>query len=334
MPIIGKNSKSSYLKEIEKRFKKTEKERAKNLRILSKNKAKDILKLNTEERIRNRKSLIPPGENVTLEGIVTGSQLMPVNYLARGQTASKPVCRIEVKNVEGFTKKYGTGFMVSQSLLLTNQHVLQVKEDCIRTLAEFNYEEDKNFLPLAYSSFQLDPDLFWYNYQPLDFALVGVRQKDVADKIQLSDFGYLKLIRKPKGLVGEYATLIHHPNKEKKQISIRENRIVKILDPEPFIQYESDSLGGSSGAPVFSDNWDVIALHHGGIEKKDSHQRTLDLNGGIWDGVDEDKKQFESNEGIRISKIIEHLDALNNLNKFQGKSKEVLEDFLKLSTND
>ena len=128
--------------------------------------------------------------------------------------------------------------------------------------------------------------------------------------------------------------MIHHPDKEKKTISIRENRLVDTFADDPnakVYHYKTDSLGGSSGSPVFNDQWQVFALHHEGIPKKDAQGRHLALDNTLWDNsMGEEKKRYEYNEGIRISKIIEYLRTKNNSNVFQGKSKEVLEKFLNL----
>jgi endonuclease G, mitochondrial len=333
MPVIGKNSEQLLIKQMNERFRKREKVRSKNIAVLSRNNPKEILKLETKKRIELRKKRISEDKEGTLEGLITGNDLMSINYLPRGIQVSKSVCRIEKKNEQGVTIKYGTGFMISPLLLITNEHVLDSRENCIKTVIQFNYEEDENFLPKQDKSFLLDPDLFFYNNKELDFALVAVKEKDTNNQISLSEFGYIKLIgMQGKILIGEFATLIHHPNKEKKQISIRENRIVDL--PDKFIHYLTDSLGGSSGAPVFNDHWDVVALHHRGVEKRDDKGRRLALDNTIYDeSMGEDKLQYSCNEGIRISKIIEHLEKMNNSNKFQGRSKEVLEDLLKLSTN-
>ncbi len=52
-----------------------------------------------------------------------------------------------------------------------------------------------------------------------------------------------------------------------------------------LLHYAADTDGGSSGAPVFNDGWQLVALHHGGVESDDG-----------W-----------MNEGIRISAIIDWL---------------------------
>ena len=79
-----------------------------------------------------------------------------------------------------------------------------------------------------------------------------------------------------KGLIGEYATLIHHPNKEKKTISIRENRLVDTFADvliQKFITIKQIHSADLLGAPVFNDQWEVFALHHGGIEKTDETRK-------------------------------------------------------------
>ena len=88
---------------------------------------------------------------------------MPVNYLSRGQNVAKSVCRIEVKNEEDRRIEWGTGFMVSPILLITNDHVLKYQEFFRKTLIQFNYEDDDNFLPKKDVIFSLDPDLFFHN---------------------------------------------------------------------------------------------------------------------------------------------------------------------------
>ena len=68
-----------------------------------------------------------------------------------------------MKNDQGTTIEWGTGFMISPILLITNEHVLQSKENCQNTLIQFNYEDDENFLPKKDVTFLLDPDLFFHN---------------------------------------------------------------------------------------------------------------------------------------------------------------------------
>ena len=56
------------------------------------------------------------------------------------------------------------------------------------------------------------------------------------------------------------ANIIQHPAGGLKQIAIRENGI-KHFDDE-VIQYWTDTDHGSSGSPVFDDNWGILGLHY------------------------------------------------------------------------
>ena len=62
---------------------------------------------------------------------------------------------------------------------------------------------------------------------------------------------------------GEYVNIVQHPNGEPKQLALRENQLVDVL--ENFLHYQTDTAPGSSGSPVFSDEWEVVALHHSGV---------------------------------------------------------------------
>jgi endonuclease G, mitochondrial len=61
--------------------------------------------------------------DVARERIINKTDLMSINYLQLGLTVAKSVCRIHVRNVDGSNLGFGTGFLVSPSLLLTNNHI-------------------------------------------------------------------------------------------------------------------------------------------------------------------------------------------------------------------
>ena len=168
MATIDTTSEPLYVKEMNERFRQRQKIRSRNTKVLAENNPQKILELENPNRIEARKSIIPADEHVTLEGLIAGNDLMFVNYLPQGQIASKSVCRIEVRNEQGRTLEWGTGFMVSPNLLITNQHVLESKENCRKTLIQFNYEDDENFLPKNDVTFMLDPNLFFHNTTALD----------------------------------------------------------------------------------------------------------------------------------------------------------------------
>jgi V8-like Glu-specific endopeptidase len=56
--------------------------------------------------------------------------------------------------------------------------------------------------------------------------------------------------------------IIQHPQGGPKQIALTANQVVNVY--EHRLQYTTDTLPGSSGSPVFNDDWQVIAIHHAG----------------------------------------------------------------------
>ena len=100
---------------------------------------------------------------------------------------------------------------------------------------------------------------------------------------------------------GRFVTIVQHPRGEKKQIALRENRIVDVLDS--FLHYEADTEPGSSGSPVFDDGWEVVALHHASVRAPDH----AELGGFV-------------NEGIRVSGLRAFITAQSSLGPSKGRS--------------
>jgi endonuclease G len=72
--------------------------------------------------------------------------------------------------------------------------------------------------------------------------------------------------------------------------------------------YLADTLGGSSGSPVFNRFWQVVALHHSGVPRIDKNGKWLTKDGKVWDpSMDETSIDWIANEGVRISSIVAHL---------------------------
>jgi endonuclease G len=289
------------------RFVKRADVRKKNLAMLAKiTKENDLYNIEQEQRVKTRESLLDRNDGLALERIIGANDLLEINYLEKGIEASNAICRIQIRDIQGRSAGYGTGFMVSPNLLMTNNHVLQNTELCRRSLAEFNFQDDVNFIPKESKVFPLDPDRFYYTNPKLDFTLIAVRPIAV-DDTNLSTFGCLKLIEQTgKALLGEYLTIIQHPGGGTKAISLRENRIMDIFDD--FVHYLTDTQPGSSGSPAFNDQWQVIALHHKGIEKRDDKGNILAKDGTKWQpSMGDDQILWEANEGIRISSICKDL---------------------------
>ena len=77
-----------------------------------------------------------------------------------------------------------------------------------------------------------DPDRFFLADDERDFALVAVR----ATPAELAPFGFNRLIEaEGKAIIGEFVTIVQHPRGEKKQVALRENKIVDMPEPVPAL---------------------------------------------------------------------------------------------------
>jgi hypothetical protein len=54
--------------------------------------------------------------------------------------------------------------------------------------------------------------------------------------------------------------IVQHPNGQPKQIALTSSVVVRVKSP--LLHYTTDTMGGSSGSPVFNDLWQVVAIHH------------------------------------------------------------------------
>jgi len=207
---------------------------------------------------------------------------------------------------------YATGFMVSNTVMLTNHHVFKNKEMAEDSEVHFFYEYDAHGRPKQPVIFNFDTSKF-YNNEGLDYCFVGLKPKDISGAFDLSQIGYLYLDLE-SGKLGdvnvEKLNIIHHPLGDYKQLSIRENTFVDIDDTK--IYYETDTAQGSSGSPVFNDQWQVVGLHHKSVAKMSPDGKNyLDIKGKVIpdiDGkIDITRVVWLKNEGIRISVILKHL---------------------------
>ena len=155
--------------------------------------------------------------------------------------------------------------------------------------------------------FGFQPDKFFYTNDRLDYSIVAVAPTSQSGGRELTEWGWLPLSGEPgKGDPGEYLTIIQHPGGQTKQVCVRENKLLKYAGD--FVWYLTDTTAGSSGSPAFNRFWQVIALHHSGLPKKDSQGRILTKDGKVWDpSMDESLIDWIANEGARVSAIVADL---------------------------
>ncbi len=254
----------------------------------------------------------PAVAEIRLERIMAGNELSDVAYLMRGALVAESVGRVVIRRGARVVG-HGTGFLVAPGVLMTNHHVLESIDDVRDRLVQFRYETDVHGAELNPESFSLGIDPPPILVPALDVVLAAVNPTS-ANSTSVDAFGWLRLNPEPgKAFVGEYLTIIQHPRGERKQVCVRENKLLKYDDPGPYLWYQTDTVGGSSGSPVFNNSWDVVALHHSGVPNTkliDGKQVWLNKQGQPWHRDEgDDAVDWIANEGVRTSQILRYLTA-------------------------
>jgi endonuclease G len=228
-----------------------------------------------------------------------------VSFLTQGARAARTVGRVAYRD----RRPQGSGFLIGNGLFLTNHHVVEDEFDINQFVLEFDYELDLAGNPRAVSRFNLDPVVFITDpIEGLDYTIVAVGgQIDGTEPIEtfgqsrLSDAG-------DKHMLGEAANIVQHPQGRYKEVVLRENHLVSRF--ENALHYVADTEPGSSGSPVFNNQWQAIALHHWGgpwIQRTDAAGNPLSM---------------DINEGIRISSIVK--DARSRLQDMEPVARQRL----------
>lgn len=236
-----------------------------------------------------------------------------ISFLDLARAAASSVGRVIYRRGEPL----GSGFLISDRLFLTNNHVIGSPEEAADLLLEFNYELDVQGRARAVTRFAFDPAAFFLTNgrDDLDYTVIAVGARDTGVG-EAADFGFCPLFDSDdKHKLGEFVNIIQHPSGEYKQVVVRENQIVTRLDT--VLHYETDTLGGSSGSPVFNDQWEAVALHHWGGPHRQDHD------------ADGRPVRTDVNEGIRISAIVRSLQDARRSPR--GAARKLLDAALSVS---
>ncbi len=236
--------------------------------------------------------------------------LVDVSYLERGAIVARAVGKLHARDAQG--PYVGTGFLVSDRLLVTSCHNLPTAAIAADAFVEFEHELGPDALPRDPQRFVLKPDDAYWSNAELDVCVVAVAPLSQGNT-PLSRYGWLRLNPEVGKIdVGQFISIVHHPDGEWKQVALRENRLLKKDDT--VLWYASDTLPGSSGAPCFSDQWQVVAVHRRGIpETKEDDVNQVALRNGEY----MTRQQIQdlhildrdivwvANEGARVSVFIQ-----------------------------
>jgi len=208
---------------------------------------------------------------------------LDIAFLQGGLEAARAVARLRMKFSQGWY--LGTGFLIAPDLVLTNHHNLI--DDAGHRASELEV---------------------WFDYEATPSGAIReplIARPDLASIVaeRDGDWGIVRLAAPVPGRVplrfathapkrDAWVAIIQHPEGLPKKIALHHNTVT--YADEHVVHYLTDTLGGSSGSPVFDESWAVIALHHAG--------------GNV--ALPGTKTTVYRNEGVPIAKVKARLDAL------------------------
>ena len=191
------------------------------------------------------------------------------------------------------SKGFGTGFLLQGSLLhpkfgddpvvITNAHV--VSDDIFVTNVLRSGEAIINFEALDRDKeFSVGSILWSSPPSALDVTILQFSKQDIPKIKELTKntepFPIAKSL--PDVDPSQRIYVIGHPFGGTLQISLQDN--ILLDDKDPLIHYRTPTVGGSSGSPVFNQQWQLIGIHHAGNPDmpKLHGEGTYPANEGIW----------------------------------------------------
>jgi V8-like Glu-specific endopeptidase len=204
------------------------------------------------------------------------STLLPIGFLELGLRRSRAVALLS--GIDGVT---GTGFLIPDNILVTNNHVIPDMKTASSTVSLFNYQEnlqDRSVQPIEVA---LKPEDGFETSEDPEEDWTLVRVSGDAN----SQWGAIPL--RPIDVTNvKYVNIIQHPGGRPKELGCYHNVVVYVDDYR--VQYLTDTEPGSSGSPVFDSSWQLVALHHSGGWIRQPGLREL----------------VYRNEGININRVV------------------------------
>jgi endonuclease G, mitochondrial len=206
-----------------------------------------------------------------IEKIIGRDDTLSFSFLAAGHDVGRSIVKLLVRRYEGGrpvteqngdpTLYAGTGWLITDQLLVTNHHVINARNDdepdasrddldaqARSTVALFDF--DAETLPgteAPVASLEAVSSAIDYAVLRLDKPS-GRKPLRVAPQLpKVGGDSYLAM------------NIIQHPLGGPKRVALRSNLVLSADDRE--IRYFTDTERGSSGSPVCDDRWRVVALH-------------------------------------------------------------------------
>jgi V8-like Glu-specific endopeptidase len=230
-----------------------------------------------------------------------------INFKAykKGYACCEAVARIGRNELKG----EGTGFLLdggilhpawkNMPVLITNAHVISEIVEIRKKHNALNPKEAIVFFEALDRNQHFHVNAVLWSSPPdaLDITIVNFPDNEV-DKLrsltkEVMPYQLAPVLPVPNGdpLTDPRLFVIGHPKGGPLQFSLQDNLLLDCEDP--VIHYRTPTEGGSSGSPVFNQEWQLLGVHH----KGDKEMKKLNGKNGM----------YEANEGMYIQTIIEKL---------------------------
>jgi hypothetical protein len=221
------------------------------------------------------------------EKIIGENTLRHVRLLELALTAARAVVRIH--NDAGL----GSGFLAGPGVVMTNHHVIATPQMAQQSAFTFNYQLDLESKPAPTHTGRALPDGRFYTNPDLDVTLVEI--EDAPPDVAPLSLVRLRLQRDQR------VNIIQHPGGHYKKISMQ-NNFVAYADGRD-LQYLTSTEPGSSGSPVFNDDFVVTGIHHSGgnLLEPGSNRRYLRNAGSSMIAVLDDLRENAPDLYARLS---------------------------------
>jgi hypothetical protein len=226
-------------------------------------------------------------------------------WLRDANRAMQAVCLVEVE-IEGGRKARGTGFLVGPSTIMTCTHTAYginygVQDLTVQPNVTFRFgyvlgSDGVTVSPgLVYHLADEDWLLASSPFKELDYVLLRVEGTPGTDQAEGGPRSWLT----PQAhafQTGEQLFIIQHPGGGPAKLAVSPNAVIGTSPKPGRVIYRAVTDYGSGGAPCFTNNWELVAMHESRLPDKAS--------AGTGRTFLENKK-----EGITMSAILDDPDV-------------------------
>ncbi len=244
-----------------------------------------------------RSGRLDPESEESLEKVFGDTRFVGLPWYRKGLERCRAVARIETESTEG----YGTGFLVAGAALhpalpplvcLTNGHVVPEGLDPHDAYVAFHGLDADADDEIVAEPVRCKVKRVWW-HEPSQAPGLDTTVLELEDlPAGVEPLPVATELPRLGGRTSQRAYIIGHPRGlETPQYSLQDNVILDYDDV--LLHYRSPTEPGSSGSPVFDNQWRLIGLHHAG--RTDTPR--LHNQGGT----------YAANEAILLSAVVARL---------------------------